>query len=608
MTQGLALRLHLLGLLLLGALVPVLLGLGLLAAGLGGMAYGIHRFYHFPEAPGLLALWLPALGLLVTAFLALPWLVRLFRSFSLRPGAQQLSDQAPGLQEALEGLRRGWHGPKADRLLLYRGWGVELEGRPALGVLGWMRYQWSLGIFPMMALSSREFDCLASWDLVYTSEQQGWFNLQAKRLAQYWHNLAQALDAKREGRGWLRRLDARWARGYARWTRDRFRPFVGAEVFRTDAIVAREYGAPTLCRALLRQALVKPFLERHCFAEWDRRLAAGESLAPDLLAEVAEALRHFYDEAPRYLERVLEGLVPEAPGMLSARLQALEQEPVAPLPVQHSALEQLLGDSLPAVMKETEGSWRRDLAPMEAKIRITEARGLAGATGPQQIIESLQLAVERELEPEVEERLDEFIDGHPRHADGLLLRARLRFRLGRREEALEDLARARKLHPYNGPAAHRVLAEALDAEGDPEAAEGERREALRLDQTVAAARKERAGFGLNDPMLPHGLTEAQLEPMVACLQKHPQIRRAFLVRKDTRIYPEHPALLLVVIQRPRFLALRSSTAGKELLKTLVGSCPFPLGSKGFVLVVSSGLPRQLRARQDSEIYRRGRNR
>jgi len=73
---------------------------------------------------------------------------------------------------------------------------AQLTGVPVAGVFGWSRFHWYIGIYPLLALSLREFEAVAGWEAVFWSDYQGWLNLQAKRLASYWYRVHLHLEAK----------------------------------------------------------------------------------------------------------------------------------------------------------------------------------------------------------------------------------------------------------------------------------------------------------------------------------------------------------------------------------------------------------------------------
>jgi len=571
------------GLFALGALLP--LGVLILLVVLG--AWGLAAAVRWRTGTGgLLAL----LGLgngLVGLALA-------FRSFPPPKGRTLGPEEAPLLEAYLQEQSQSWAGPKAGGVILDPdAWGVDLVGVPTLGLLGWTRFRWFLGIYPLLALSARELDTLVSWEVVWWSDQQGWLNLQVKRLVAYWQRLDGALGPGRQFKFLGQDLGALiFIRAYARWMARRTDTFLARECLWNDAVVAKQHGTATFGRALCRMAILKALVDRRVFPAWEDRLLAGEVLPEDLYAQMAQALGRWPESSAGLLELALDGLNAQAPPLLRLRLEQLEAHPVPPMPPGEPALNRLLGGT--DLLHRLEAGFLARLhghvlAGLQTKalkeLRYAElALTVAGAFPEHpRAGEYLDLAVDRAPVATLAPLLEAFARLQPGAAQALLLPLRWHLRRGQYVEAEAQARRTMADNPFLAPLCHTLLGDHLKAQGDQTGAERQWNLARRAEAQVERARHERHSASLGDPLEPHGCAAGQLEPMVNYLRSLPGVGEAYLVGKRVALHPDHPVLLLVVRQRGAWWDVlgRRRVAFQD---RIARECPFPLRATGFVLV------------------------
>jgi len=581
-------QLYLLGLYILGAAIPLGGVLLLLAAGL--LMFG------------------SITGLVLGAFLlsnGIYGLVMSFKSFPLPVGRTLNAENTPGLVEKLDELALAWKGPRTRELILDPGfWTLDLVGVPTLGLLGWPRFKWLLGIYPMLALGGREFEAIASWELVWWCDQQGWLNLQVKRLAAYWMRLDAGFQRDGSSRSPLKE---RWSRAflkpYARWVNRRFEHFLVSELVHTDAIIARQYGAATLVRALCRLALLKPLLDCRVFSEWDRFVKQGESLPLHPYAFIREHLGRWPEGAEALLELSLDGLVPEAPPLLRLRLEHLEESPALPLPAAGQSPAKWLEEG--GVFGELEAQWSGRLQKLVEEAahsrvakdtRFLDLRPILASGFPRHFDskEYLQLAATRLPAEAFLPLAGQYLQVHPSDTDIRLLLIKVRLRQGD-GEARKELDGMVAVNPFLGAARHELLGELAREQGDASLGEIHWVQARRSEVEVERAREERRQAGLKHEFEAHGCSAGQVEEILAVLRQDPRVREAYLVRKHVEHFPEHPVLLLIIRWRRPLWDLRDRK--RSLFQTeLAVLCPFPAHHSGFVLVTTRGPLRRKRAR------------
>jgi hypothetical protein len=566
-------QLYLLGLFLLGAAIPLGGILLLLAAGL--LMFG------------------SITGLVVGAFLlsnGIYGLVVSFKSFKRPEGRTLDVSNAPELMERLDDLARAWKGPRRADVVLDPGfWGLDLVGVPTLGLLGWPRFTWLLGLNPLMALSEREFEVLASWELIWWCDQQGWLNLQVKRLSMYWNRLNNTLQEPETVKGALKdRWSRAFLRPFARWAKGRFEPFLLGELLRTDLAVAAHYGGGILARALCRQALLKPLLDARVFAPWDRDLKAGKPLPEHPTIEMRERLAKWPEGAEGLLQLALDGFVPEAPPLLRLRLDHLGEAPAVPLPSTSPAVHLLDGGS---VVMDLDREWAgrmQQLAEDSARSREALDRRFHGLRATLAIgfphhpdaRDYMELALDR-LEPEEQVKLvTTYLQAYP---SAEIRMHWLRAKLANGEEIHEDVRELLAVNPFVEFRIHGLFEEAELRKNDAAKAEAEWLQARRGEVIEERARKERRSVGLRDELEPHGLCVEDVEAIHRVLSTHASVREAFLVRKHVEHFPESPVYFLVVRWKAPFWDPKGMKRAAFQAK-LASDCPFPAGCAAFVLV------------------------
>ena len=522
-----------------------------------------------------------------------------FKSWPRPRGHQLTPAEAPELMDRLQAGGAAWGSPRTGSVVLDpHAWGQDLLGTPTLGLLGWNRFSWVIGIYPLLALSAREWEALVSWEMVWWSAQQGWLNLQIKRLVAYWQLLYTALW---EGEpDWVRRVGAGFMRPYTRWIVQKMEGFLVRECLWTDALVAREHGTATLARALCRLAILRGQVDRGFLQELEARLQAGEPMPEDLYRNLSEVLCRCPEHLDGMLELALEGLEPQAPPLLKLRLLNLGAEPAVPMPPAAPAIHQLLGGA------DILGTFQADLHDLiqnlmhQKALRRQEGDRRFQALGPlvagwfphhPHAMEYLNLAFDR-TPPEVfGTLLAAACEDQPRHPDCTVLALRCHLREGQAVQA-QTLAQAvLARNPFLAPICHRLFFQYYRDQGDRAAADREWLLGRKAEVLQERARKERKSAALTDELEPHGCEAPQLAAMVSYLKAVEGLDQAFLVRKKLAVHQDHPVLLLVV--RPQGLGWAWDPKGRKRMAIqarIARECPFPGRATGYVLVMGPGFP------------------
>jgi tetratricopeptide (TPR) repeat protein len=171
--------------------------------------------------------------------------------------------------------------------------------------------------------------------------------------------------------------------------------------------------------------------------------------------------------------------------------------------------------------------------------------------------------------------LREFLARFPEHAGAhFALGAMLLERDDDRAAAPHLEAAARHGSEYIGPALELLLdyyrTQGRDDDADPIRVRLEAHE-----RALASARKERLRVGRRDRFRPHDLTPRQLLKIRRTLNLYPQVRAAYLVRKDVRLFADKPSYVLAVERRARLLDEHRRRTDKHLVDSLGAQVEIP---------------------------------
>jgi hypothetical protein len=171
--------------------------------------------------------------------------------------------------------------------------------------------------------------------------------------------------------------------------------------------------------------------------------------------------------------------------------------------------------------------------------------------------------------------LREFLTRFPEHAGAHFALGGLLLDRDEDRAAVPHLeAAARHGSEFIGPALDLLLdyyrAEGRDDEADPVRVRLEAHE-----RALLAARKERQRVGRRDRFMPHDLSPRQVLKIRRTLNLYPQVRAAYLVRKDVRLFADKPSYVLAVERRARQLDEHRRRTDKHLVANLGAQMEIP---------------------------------
>ncbi|HET6439423.1 MAG TPA: M48 family metalloprotease [Anaeromyxobacter sp.] len=549
----------------------LLLGLGLLAT----------LLVLAVRAPGLLKLALPV-GIFCWVLLRSLW-VRLDR-----PGGQALdAAEAPLLHAELARLRRLGRVPRIDRVLLSDDLNASVSQVPRLGILGWPHNDLTIGMPLLLTLSPEAFRAVLAHELGHLSGRHGRMGAWIFRLRVTWVQVLGALEARRS------RLVGLF-RGFFR----SYGPFFGAASLalareqerEADRFSAAAAGPRAAADALVAVELAGVVLEERFWPGLGRR-TVGEAEPPaGHLALMADVVREGLS-APSAGTELERRLLPRSRGgdthpSLSERLAELGEVARVPPPFARSAAEHFLGPALGKVRTALEARWRErtkeawareheEAAKRVARLEELEGQVRAGPLSAEAALERVALVEWRAGREAALPLAVALPVEHPDQAPAWFVLGRLLL-AGGRPEGIAHLQRAIALDPGAELAGAQLIARYHLSLGHGDLAKPFLARAEWLGALEEAARAERAGVVVTDPLEPHGLPPGEVLALVGPVRGHPRVARLLLGRKRLTHMPQRaPVFVLGVVARRRWFRLTWSGDDRVLAREIAARIEWP---------------------------------
>ena len=492
--------------------------------------------------------------------------------------------EAPELFACIDEVQSQAGAPKAHEVLVTDDFNAAVVQHARWGMFGWPRNYLILGLPLMQALDLKEFRAVLAHEFGHLSGAHGKFGAWIYRLRTGWTRLTQALER-----------DDHWGKAlfvpFFSWYAPAFSAlsFVQArrQEYEADRVSAAVAGANIAAQALIRVHVQSRFLERHY---WRRILRQADTDAepqvqPFTMLRTAFVEQRVDDDAQSALRSALKrrtGCDDTHPS-LSDRLAALRCSPHLPGPVDHSAADALLGSLAERLTADFDARWRESVSAwwqgrhqyaLASKSKLAELANADEELCIEDAFNRAELTEELGDEAGARQQLETLAKRAPEHAATQFALGRMRLN-DDDESGIALLKNAMRLDPGAEQASCRLIVEYLQRHGRNEEARSHidlLHDAGTRDQ---AASKERGELRIADKLLPHGLAEKQVADLTIQLQAVPELRRVYLVRKQTVHYQDVPMYVLAFERRMRFWKLERSGAMQALADRLSReiSCP-----------------------------------
>lgn len=404
------------------------------------------------------------LGKLLILLLVPAWMMlkstwtMLTTRFPAPEGREVKRGDAPALFARLDEMRTRMKGPRFHHVLFTDEMNAAVVQHPRWGLLGGHRNYLILGLPLMEVLGPDEALAVVAHEYGHLAGQHGRFGAFIYRLRGAWARMQAMADGWTD---WASRLVARLFRWYA--------PFFNAYTFvlarqneyQADRSAAELVGVAPAANALARVNIAAQF-EQACFwPDIHRRIRLEPAPPAARSLAWAQAWREQLQpqQAQDFLQQALARVTDHADThpALADRLRAMGVDPatMAPPPVVgESAAQAWLGKRLPALRKELDERWQRDIGERWAErhqylqAQHAELDRLRALPAPDEEESWQTIRLTGELEPDTDlmPALEALLARCPEHVSALYRRGLLR--LERRDDAgIADLERVMTLDP-----------------------------------------------------------------------------------------------------------------------------------------------------------------
>lgn len=577
---------------------------GLAAAGYAGLLAGfgvvvvLTAFFFVPAWYLPLGEGWPLLALGSVALLA--GAVAMWRALWVRlsppVGCTVTPHEAPALHAMLDELRGQTGSSAFHRVVVTGACNAAVHEVPRLGLLGWPRHYLQLGLPLLESLSTEEVRAVVAHEYAHLSARDGRFGAWIYRLRRSWEQVfARLREPRVRGRVSLRPLLAKFIEWF--WPRFNAHAFVlsRANEYAADTVAARCAGAGNLAGALLRLEVHGRLLEEKFWRDLWLRANTSAEQPREVFRELRETLRAAAPaEAGTWLAQAFRWTAStvDTHPCLADRLRAVSQLPPSvergeappwPKAPVRSAAEMLLGPSLEKVRGEVENRWRSDSAEAwrarHARAgalhdRLGRLEGVTAEAESTDLWEKANLLLALEGDAAAAPFLRELVALRPGHAQARVILGR--FLLSQNDPAgVEHLERAMEADEETVPAACEWLRLYYQRQGQEDLVRQIRARLDRHEAAVAISMTERSNVTARDTFLPHTLTPAELEALLAVLAADPQIASADLAQKQMRYFSRQRLFILCLRVRRAWYQLPSRAKEQAAVAGLLPKIKLP---------------------------------
>ncbi|NLE60821.1 MAG: M48 family metalloprotease [Planctomycetes bacterium] len=578
--------LRLLGLVLLGYLYPLLLMVGSF-----GSVVAVLSLAPLAVSSDARVVILYLVALFASLVLAAAILRTFWVSIPVPEGQALAENEARPLRSLVDEVRRSVDGPPIHRIHIVVQLNASVAQRPRFGIWGPRTNYLIIGLPMLIAVTPEQLRAVVAHELGHLRGGGGTFRSWLYRVNQTWETLAGPFAAgstlRRVVMGWFVRL-------FGNHLATSTLAIRRLHEYAADRMSAELVGPLTTARALLRIDFAGHRLGKRFWPTVIRE--AGQNPLPP--ADVFGRMAQFLASTPepevvrcwqQREQRCRTPVTAEHPS-LADRLEALgcramlDGHPINAAGGANPETDSvgLLGDCRNRVWSIANASWkalamerwRFEHATVKYMLEKPDdaANSLAGTSEADRQWEAIQIQARYGPLDEAIELLGVFLSRFPEHAAA-------NFTLGQMllEQDDEDAAAyletaMRGDSDWVGPALHMLLDYYREAGRDAEADPIQKRLAEH-ERALVHARTERLKASRRDRFMPHGLDARDLEKLRRILYRYPQIKAAYLVRKEVRTFTDKPSYVLAVQCRVRVLA--DSRADKFLIESLRSQIPLP---------------------------------
>ncbi|HEY0009649.1 MAG TPA: M48 family metallopeptidase, partial [Tepidisphaeraceae bacterium] len=476
---------------------------------------------------------------------------------------------APELFKRLDDMATQLQCARVHRVLITDELNAALVQHPRLGILGFYRNYIICGLPLMMAMTRREFESVLAHELAHLSHGDGRFGAWIYRVNLTWQQLGERIA--RSGGGWL------FSRFYDWWMpRFQAQSFVlrRQEEYLADEAAVKIAGVRPAGDALL---LLHTASEEARMKFWDtiQKRSHTEPTPPsDIFTLYARSLRDRTDEV--LLQRSIREALGQSTDLvdthpaLRERLVAMKylhpQTPIDSVTVPTSpgrtAAEELLGAALTTLLAKYDQRWQKPIEEKwkssydSAQLDLRELAELEAKSDSLDVDQQLRLArlIEGYRDRAVAfNRVRDLAAAHPEHPGAAYVLGAMMLD-ERNIEGIPLIEQAMQTEAgFVRPGCDLLYAH-YTRTGQSEAARSIAERAMQASEADDQAQQERLTWPPALHLKPHDLSDELIQPLLDWLRQDPQVKTAYLVRREVTLRPDVPAYMLAIVPKIGFLS------------------------------------------------------
>jgi Zn-dependent protease with chaperone function len=500
---------------------------------------------------------------------------------------------SPELFRMLEELRRRLNTPRLHHVLLTPDFNAGVAQLPRLGLLGWHQTYLLLGLPLMKALTVEQFQAVLAHELGHLSRGHARAANWIYRIRIIWQHLSQAFTQKSHvGSVLIQPFLKRYIPYFAATSF----PLARANEYEADATSVKLTSARSTAQALTSVNVIGSYLNEKY---WPAIQEAAKDTPQPAFAPFSDSVASAVQQIPldllkRWQDTALERKTSYADThpCLADRLKAIGAQAEFAPPAPGSGAEALLGPERSQWESSFDERWRERVAESWKKIhertqssrtRLAELRSKAAES---ELDEAGALELSN-LEEEVGEGPVAALAMRRTLAEKYPDSMPIRFALARRllmnneSEGVLLMESVVGATPDAVMAGAQILRDFYARQNDLQRARQWHERYAERTNVQQAAQRERSTWLLSESIAAHQLPAEELAKLVTQLQAIPDVRRAYLIRKVTRHFPERPMYVLGIAST-KWWRLYDRAQAHALVQRIKQEVRFP----GETLIVS----------------------
>jgi Zn-dependent protease with chaperone function len=517
------------------------------------------------------------LGMIIMFVFQAIWTALTIKS-PLPVGLQLSRKEFPELAQLVDRLARDIGVNNLKRIFLVPEFNASVVQIPKYGAFGFADNYLMIGLPLLQSVSPKQLIAILSHEFGHLSSNHSKFETWIYRLSIAYSKLL-ANSNSQNSSGAIFKIFLNW-----------YAPTLNAYSFvlrrrneyQADHVAVKIAGASNTADALILIDVYALNLNEQFWSMVYQSVQAESTPPPDVFARLGNFVKTDIEssKAQELLERCLSEQTNYAdthPCLLD-RLQAIGYTSKIKLPLQtnQTAAEKYLGNSLTAVTQQLNDVWHQSVLPTwqerhqyiqaskSAMLQLQQKAQNDGLTAD----ELLQLACwtgEFEQTTDAIGMLERGLEQYPDRGDFNYNLALMLLEITDTESAIAKFDRAMQLEPEYIPSICERLHLIAYRAKDKTIADHCQKIIDRNIESLSAARQERINIDKNDRLEPHNLLVDEIDQLCAVINGFPEVKNAYLVRKDVKNYDHKPHYFLIVIfHYPWYKFVETESAGPIL--------------------------------------------